>query len=195
MKNISLIISIVLLSFAPSLIFSQTVVLINGVPTQVVLEGSEIVEIKGEVSNYLAGYEQPTSANAFQYSADKNIEQAAAVAESAPRKEKIISKTRTSDSPIVTGNYFKFEPQSALLSDLSINEIKDHASKVKAGKASTVLLESFHIANNKVSIELVQNRLEACKKYFEINGVPSNTIITNMYPNNTESNKVSVTLR
>ncbi len=174
---------------------SQTVVLINGVPTKVILEGTEIKDIKGEVSSYMSGFEKSQKANVFQYARlDQSGSTAGQVQDKSP-SSLVISKTKVSESPIISGNYFKFENDSALLSTLAINDIKDHASKVVSGVASSILLESFHLAENEKSIELIRNRLDACKKYFEINGVPSNAIVTNMYPNDKESNKVSVTLR
>ncbi len=192
MKSFSKIF-ILVLSLSPLGISSQSIVLINGIPTKVILDGSEIKEIKGEVSTYLSGFDKLKSADKFQY-ANLRIDSQDS-AEVVEPSSLVISKSKVSDSPIVSGNYFKFDADSALLSELAINDIKDHASKIKAGKASSILLESFHLAESDKSIELVQNRLEACKKYFEINGVPSNSIVTNMYPNDKQSDKVSVTLR
>ena len=192
MKSFSKIF-ILVLSLSPLGISSKSIVLINGIPTTVILDGSEIKEIKGEVSTYLSGFDKLKSADKFQY-ANLRIDSQDS-AEVVEPSSLVISKSKVSDSPIVSGNYFKFDADSALLSELAINDIKDHASKIKAGKASSILLESFHLAESDKSIELVQNRLEACKKYFEINGVPSNSIVTNMYPNDKQSDKVSVTLR
>lgn len=195
MKNMSKITMICLLCFAASQVSTQTVVLINGVPTEVSLDGSTITKVKGEAKGYMSGFEAPPSNDGFQYAELRQESQAVVEEEKPVASPKIVTKSRTSDSPIVSGNYFKFKDDSALLSPLAMNEIKDHAKKIKAGKASTVLLESFHRANSSTSKELIKNRLDACKKYFEINGVPSNTIITNMYPNDKQSDKVSVTLR
>ncbi len=174
---------------------SQTVVLINGVPTKVILEGTEIKDVQGEVSSYMSGYEKNKKTSAFQYAQLNQSGSTAAKVQDNTASALVISKTKVSDSPIVSGNYFKFENDSALLSILAINDIKDHANKIKSGLATSILLESFHLSENEESIELIRNRLDACKKYFEINGVPSNAIVTNMYPNDKESNKVSVTLR
>lgn len=185
-----------MLSFATSMICAQTVVLINGVPTKVVLDGTEIIQTSGEARGHMTGFEAPANDGGFQYAELRNGGQASvADVPAPPPTPKVVTKSKTSESPIVSGNYFKFDSKSALLSDLAINEIKDHAQKIKDGKATTVLLESFHRANSTSSKELIKNRLDACKKYFEINGVASNVIVTNMYPNDKESNKVSVTLR
>ena len=194
MKSFSKIL-IVVLSFSPMFLSSQTVVLINGVPTKVILEGTEIKDVQGEVSSYMSGYEKNKKTSAFQYAQLNQSGSTAAKVQDNTASALVISKTKVSDSPIVSGNYFKFENDSALLSILAINDIKDHANKIKSGLATSILLESFHLSENEESIELIRNRLDACKKYFEINGVPSNAIVTNMYPNDKESNKVSVTLR
>ncbi len=198
MKSISKIL-ILMLSLSPLGISSQSIVLINGIPTKVILDGTEIKEIKGEVSTYMSNFEKTQKANKFQYANLRvNSQGGASLAQDQyvkPATSLVISKSKISDSPIISGNYFKFENDSALLSDLAINDIKDHASKIKSGRATSVLLESFHVAESEKSMELVKNRLDACKKYFEINGVASNSIVTNMYPNDKESDKVSVTLR
>ncbi len=179
---------------------AQTVVLINGVPTKVVMEGTEIIDVQEEARGYMSGFEAAvTQGDSFQYAELRIGQNAAAATASAPvkqaPKEKIITKSISTDSPIITGNYFNFGDASAILSSQAIKDIKDYSQKIKNKTASSVLLESFHLANNQESIDLTKNRLDACKRYFEINGVSSSQIVTNLYPNDRESDKVSVTLR
>jgi len=204
MKNVPNIILTLVLTFTTCVVMAQTsVILINGVPTQVQLDGTEIISVKGEVKSHMSGFDTTSaSSGGFQY-AELRPESTAPVAVQTapppppppPKKDKVITKSIPTDSPIVSGEYLKFDTDSALLSNSAINEIKKLSSHLKKGKASTVLLESFHRANSKNSIQLIKNRLEACKKYFEVNGVAPNAIITNMYPNDKESSKVSITLR
>jgi len=200
MKNVPIILTCVL-SFSFNFLLAQSVILINGVPTQVRLEGTEIVEVKGEAKNYLAGFDSSAVSTGFQYAELRMNQRTPAVAEAPvrqatkPNVAPSLSSPRAASSPFISGNYFKFGSNSALLSDTSLKEIRQYSEKIKSGKASSVLLESFHVDGNASSQELVMNRLEACKNYFEVNGVPSNLIVTNIYPNDKESDKVSVTLR
>lgn len=202
MKNTFNIILIIGLNFTLFTLSAQSVVLINGVPTKVQLDGSEVISVEGEASNYLSGFDTTgTQGDIFQYAelrigntVEPEVRTTAPVVAEAP-KEKIITKSISTDSPIVSGNYFNFAESSAILSSAAIKDIKDYAQKIKAGTASSVLLESFHLANDKKSIDLTRNRLDACKRYFEINGVSSSLIVTNLYPNDRQSEKVSVTLR
>jgi len=197
MKNVSNLLLTFGFCLSLNLLFSQSVILINGVPTKVQLEGTEIVAVKGEVKNYMSGFDSSTVSQSFQYAELRLNQQGPAVAEGPVKqpKAKVVTKTITSDSPIISGNYFKFGSESAILTAEAIREIETYATKLKSGVAATVLLESFHKADNKESMELTQNRLEACKKYFEVNGVSTDVIVTNMYPSSNQSDKVSITIR
>ena len=205
MKNVPIIMTVVLCFFFQFL-SAQSVILINGVPTEVKLQGDEILEVKGEVSNYLTGFDSSTVSNNFQYAELRlDNELPAEVVEATPARETVessqtvvdrnISSPVSASSPFISGNYFKFNKNSALLSETSLKEIKAYAEKIKSGKANSVLLESFHVTDDAESMQLVENRLQACKNYFEVSGVPTNVIVTNMYPNDKESDKVSITLR
>lgn len=199
MKNVTNIILTFVLSITTCVVMAQSVILINGVPTQVQLDGSDIISVNAEVNGHMSGFDTTSASDGgFQY-AELRPESTAPVAVQAPppppKREKVITKSIPKDSPIVSGDYLRFDADSALLSNSAIDEIKNLAGKLNKGKASSVLLESFHRANSKNSIQLTKNRLEACKKYFEVNGVPPNMIITNMYANDRESSKVSITLR
>jgi len=203
MKNVPVIMTCVL-CFSFNFLLAQSVILINGVPTQVRLEGTEIIEVKGEVKNYLSGFDSSSVSSGFKYAELRLENQPPAVA-AAPVKQttqttqtKVVENVSSpvlTTSPFISGNYFKFDSNSALLSETSLKEIKIYSDKIKSGKATSVLLESFHVNGNADSIQLIKNRLEACKNYFEVNGVPSNVIVTNLYPNDKQSDKVSVTLR
>lgn len=182
---------------------AQTVVLINGVPTKVKLEGDKIVDIVGEVNGHLNGFDLGSADMAYS-STDpliaQNAEESALLAVTDSSTPAPVASTpqpvsNTAVSTPVSGNYFKFERNSALLSQLAINEIKDYASKIKAGTASSISLQSFFKESDQRSRELTSNRLEACKKYFEVNGVDVSMISTEMIPNDTQSDKVSITLR
>ena len=166
---------------------AQTVVLINGVPTKVELSGTEIVKVIGVDDNYMAGFDNRQS----QF---KNVNQDAAVTSVNLPVEDVIPSNTIKDSPI-SGNYFKFERNSALLSQLSINEIKDYASKVTSGQASKVTLQSFYESSSARSEQLTKNRLDACKKYLELNGVSASAITIESIPNDRQSDKVSITLQ
>lgn len=194
--------SIIILLFGFVGLSAQTVVLINGVPTKVKLNGSEIVKVLGVENNYLAGY--ATSQNEFQTvdptdptsaspvaSANTNSTTRSAPSASSPATSQSSNSTTTAFS----GNYFKFDRNSALLSQLSINEIKDYAKKITSGQASSVILQSFYRTNSQRSEQLVKNRLDACKKYFELNGVSASAITTESIANDRQSDKVSITLQ
>ncbi len=181
---------------------AQTVVLINGVPTKVELNGSEIVKVLGVENNYLAGYataqndyqtvDPTTRATIATASDNTDLNQTSTTTANASTTE---PQGSNNASTAFSGNYFKFERNSALLSQLSINEIKDYAKKVTTGQASSVTLQSFYRTNSQRSEQLVKNRLDACKKYFELNGVSASAITTESIPNDRQSNKVSITLQ
>ncbi len=194
--------AIIILLFGFVGLSAQTVVLINGVPTKVKLNGSEIVKVLGVENNYLAGY--ATSQNEFQTvdptdptsaptvaSADTNPTTRSASNASSPAT----TQSSNSATTAFSGNYFKFDRNSALLSQLSINEIKDYAKKITSGQASSVILQSFYRTNSLRSEQLVKNRLDACKKYFELNGVSASAITTESIANDRQSDKVSITLQ
>ena len=194
-----ILITTVFLAFAAfNLGSAQTVVLINGVPTKVELSGSEIVKVIGVADNYMAGF--PNRQDDF-----KTVDQGdiiptttaplASTGNQTTTTTTTETPTTTSGSTFVSGNYFKFERNSALLSQLSINEIKDYANKVTSGQASSVVLQSFYTSNNPRSEKLTKNRLDACKKYFELNGVSPSAITVESIPNDKQSDKVSVTLQ
>ena len=181
---------------------AQTVVLINGVPTKVQLSGTEIVKVIGVEDNYMAGFQ--TKVDDFK-TVDQDVTALATTSAPAPtntttQTTNTTSTTTTttstaSNTPLVAGNYFKFERNSALLSQLSINEIKDYAIKVTTGQASSVTLQSFYSSNDPRSEKLTKNRLDACKKYFELNGVSPSAISVESIPNDRQSDKVSITLQ
>jgi len=196
MKNIINLTSMILLMFTTSLTYAQSVVLVNGIPTSVSLNGTDIIAVHGEVENYMDGYKPAPNNGGFIYAnpntSDTSVASTTATSEA---KSLVINKTKISSAPMVSGNYFKFGQKSAILTEVAIKEIQDHSRKWKEGNSKSILLESYHKINSKSSIKLVRNRLDACKKYFEINGVPPNAIVINIYPNEVESDKVSVTLR
>lgn len=183
---------------------AQTVVLINGVPTKVELAGSEIVKVIGVENNYMAGFSN--TQNDYQ-TVDPSTGAVSSPIATTSTSSTITSATTTTSTvisqpvesptaaPIVSGNYFKFDRNSALLSQLAINEIKDYATKVTSGQASNITLQSFYTTNNKRSEQLTKNRLEACKKYLELNGVSPTAITVESIPNDRQSDKVSITLQ
>lgn len=207
---------IFVLAVSTGLLKAQTVVLLNGVPTKVVLEGTRIVSISDEVVSHMGGY--ATAETKIQYAdnpdfigvtASESInlptvsapiasESVTTIARPDPIEEKPAkmkpAKMKPANDKFLAGNYFNFSGNSALLSEAAISEIKEYAGKITSGEATNVLLESFFEANNVKSEELVQNRLDGCKKYFEVNGVASNIIKINIIADKTQSNKVSIRL-
>jgi len=178
----------VIFFFCPS-IHSQSVILINGVPTQVQLVGDSILSIEGENEDYLSEYTSPADNRGYQYAEYVNDginDQIAEVDKESDVRE---------DAKIVGLNYFNFDTKSRELSEEALEKIKGHADALLAGEFKTVLLESFHQKTSKNSIVLVRDRLEACKQAFEGFGVPSNVIITNLYSSNSQASKVAITLR
>ena len=193
---------------------AQTIVILNGVPTKVQLEGDKIISVLEEMPNYLDNYQN--SASEIQYGNVNNAVEGALASTTTPvnttaatQPTTVVTETSSKPKPAVetnteppmtdsaksfTGNYFKFSGNSALLSELSINEIKDYAQKILNGEASSVTLESFYRANSTRSEQLVTNRLDACKKYFELSGVDPNLITINKVADKNQSNKVAVTL-
>ena len=210
MNRIYKILLVAVIACSSNFAHTQTVVILNGVPTKVQLEGDKIVSILEEVPNYLGnGYENKSTE--IKYGAKGNIIEgtvastptAAATLTTTSSVTKTTTTTTTtttattqtqSTSPII-GNYFKFSGNSALLSELSISAIKDYAKKIASGEASSVTLESFYQTDNARSEQLISNRLDACKKYFELSGVSSSQIKTNKIADTNQSNKVSVTLK
>jgi len=190
---------------------AQTVVLINGVPTKVTLDGTKIVSVIGPAENHLKNFTSATSEISYA-SADIDKINGAGVSDETTSSPTASVSTGTPDTGTVTtttattatttpteskpaalaGNYFKFERNSALLSELSINEIKDYADKITNGSASSVTLQAYYRANSKRSEQLIKNRLDACKKYFELNGVSTSAIKIEKLPEEQQSDKVSV---
>ena len=207
MNRICRILLISVVTFSSNLAYTQSVVILNGVPTRVQLDGDKIVSILEEVPNYLSSeYERKNTeikhgdpANVVKDAKTSQPAEAIAVnattkAKSTETTETVETKTTISSEPLVSKK-FKFSGNSALLSELSISEIKNYAKKVISGEASSVTLESFFQTGNRRSEQLINNRLDACKKYFELSGVDSSKIMTNKIADNNQSNEVSVTLK
>lgn len=217
MIRITTLITISALAISISLLQAQTIVLLNGVPTKVMLEGTKIVSIGESVDAHMAGYAAATTE--IEYSDNPDFIDAtstdsyrkpsstaiastpvtsaptAAVDTPTPPKVKPEAVLPAVEKPLVAGNYFNFSGNSALLSASAIDQIKEYSQKILTGEASSVLLESFFDASNKRSEELVQNRLDACKRYFEVNGIANNLVQVNKIADKTQSNKVSVRLK
>lgn len=212
---------------------AQTVVLINGVPTKVKLDGKQIVSIIGPADGHMNGY--PISATQIPYTdpgldkingtgvLDETTTSPVAAVSSAPTATAPSAttaapsattaapsattvtaapssdSTNNGNSPVkpkaLAGNYFKFDRNSALLSELAINEIKDYADKITNGTSSSVTLQAFYRTNSKRSEQLIKNRLDACQKYFELNGVAKSAINVEMVAEAKQSDKVSVIIQ
>lgn len=163
---------------------AQSVVLINGVPTQVTLIDEEITSINGTADGYMAGYE-PSPIDIFK---------------KAPARQYNVASSNALDLvddifTDVSGNYIKFRTGSAILSNLAITEIKDYTGKVKGGQAKAIVLESFYVEDNANDKSLATNRVEACRKMFELKGVNKNLIVTKIEPAQSKTNKVKISMQ
>ncbi len=200
---------------------SQTAIILNGTPTMVTLNGKDITKIHGEAIDFMNGFKQspkgifkfaPLGKNPAATSriVNEGIAQTEVEKVVAPEKTIIVQNnavivketgnsqiktTEISRTEIKSGTYILFESKSALLITTALKDLDGYADKIKAGEASSVVLESFYRRGDRKSEELVKNRMEACKQYLELKGVPINIIATNISQSMRETEKISVTLR
>lgn len=183
-RLINFLVVIMAFSMISTITNAQSIVLINGVPTQVTLEGEEVTSIQGTVDNHMAAYDNTTKGDFQKVPArDYNVARDASLE---------LDDDAFTD---VSGNYLKFRTGSAILSNLALNEIKDYADKLNSGQAETIVLESFYKEGDTKDKKLVENRVEACRKMFELNGIGKNLIVTSVSEGKTSTNKVQISLK
>ncbi|MBT8229681.1 MAG: hypothetical protein KJO50_05430 [Bacteroidia bacterium] len=172
-----------------SISFSYTqekVILVNGNATKVELEGSKIVAIRGQLPNYMRGYIKPKS-DIFKKTMPLSEREAYQGAE---------SEIETFEPlPLVAENALYFNENMATLTDNTMTALKRYAQTVKSGEARTVSLKAWYTLGDTSSQRLVANRLDACKSFLEVNGVPSNLIFTSFTAAGELSEYVEITFQ
>jgi len=176
---------------------AQITVLVNGVPTQVEVNGSEVTAVKGELKGYMSGY--ANADDGFQHTdlrfGDANQTKILAAAAESKPSAPIVTTSITVDAPIVSGDYINFNNSSAELTQKAKTYMLSKAADLIAGKGKSILLETTFKSESKLNKDLANDRLNTCKTFLEENGVQSNIIVINLSPSGKKSDKVSLILR
>lgn len=152
--------------------FGQTkVVLVNGDAKLVELSGSDVTTIKKDLPRHMRGYEKPS------YDLFKKRSPLAELSSPVAVNELGGDIVPSSKSESIS-NAIYFDSNSAILTDQAIAALKRWSTELKSKGNQTVLLKSFYKEGNTKSQQLVANRLDACKRYLELNGVQSSLIFT-----------------
>lgn len=164
------LLSILFLAVSLSASFSQEkVVLVNGNATKVELDGSTIIAIHEKVPGYMRGYIKPKS-DIFKKTMPLSDRESY---KGADAEIEIFEPL-----PIVAENALYFDQNMATLTDNTMTALKKHAETIKSGGVKTVSLKAWYKLGDESSQHLVANRLDACKRFLELNGVQSNLIFT-----------------
>ncbi len=182
MKNlITLVFCAVFLSMS-SISYAQTakktVILVNGVATEVMLNADGTIESQSkEVPDYMAGYIKPP-AN--------------------------LTRTVSTSNPIInevasekagTSNIIAFGSDEVALDSKDMESLEALIDQINAADKGFVLLRSTFDKSSTSSDIITQKRVNACKKYLELRGVQPNKILISLEPGNTTSQEVSVFIR
>ena len=161
---------------------SQKVVLVNGEAAAVELEGSQVTAINRQLPNYMRGFIKPGS--------DIFLK-----APLFPGEEAAVAEDTGVEKPVLLANAVFFENNSAILSNKTIESLKKYAQTAQKNGPKTIILKSWYEVGNENSQELVNNRLEACKEFLEINGVQGSLIFTSFTGADEETDYVTVTFQ
>lgn len=194
LKTYSLVV-LVALFFAIDGYSQQVTVLINGVPTKISQNDSELTDIHNELSaSYMSGFELAPS-DPFQKVRPKLqselVSPQIAVASETPKP---VVRTEVNKELNFDNSLF-FKPGTADLTTKAQEAIKSYAQQIKDGKAKSVLLKSWHLANNKISEQLVKSRLDACQEVFVKMGIGTNVIVSSLTAAAEESKFVTIQLQ
>ena len=181
------IINLIGLLFIASVSMSQKVVLINGNAAQVELNGSEVVSISKIMPDYMIGYKK-APADAFKKNNPIAEPENVYVAEDTGQAIPGI----TTDSAL---NEMTFAANKATLTDSTMEALKRYARKILEEKSSSVSLKSWHKLDDPVSQQLASNRLDACKRFLEINGVQGSLIFTSFTATHNPVDYVTISLQ
>jgi len=193
LKTYSLLVLIALF-FAIEGYGQKVTVLINGVPTQITQEQTEITQVHNQLgTSYMAGFEAAPN-DPFQKVRPKLLSELITPQQAIAATSKPIVRTEVNKELNFDNSLF-FKSGTAELTVKAEEAIKSYAEQLKTGKAKSVLLKSWHLANNKISEQLVKSRLEACKAIFVKQGIGTNVILTSLTAAAEESKFVTIQLQ
>ncbi len=183
MKNIFQIILAGAFMLTSSLTFAQSaekkVILINGVPTEVMLDGSGNIQSEvRERPDYMTGYVQ----------APANLKRQATV-------DPVIAEV-SSGAVEKTGDFkVTFDDSKITLPNNGAGVLASVVEKTKSASKGFVLLRTKFDANSSASNVMAQRRVYACKKYLETKGIAPNKILISLEPGAATSNDVNIFIR
>lgn len=176
---------------------SQVIVLINEVATRVDHVDGDLEKLYEEIPDYMDGFEK-SPYDMFTKVPPRLLSELTASNDIA-----VVERTKTADANNLVdsdkteedNNAIYFKSNSVTIGKKYTTKIGDFSKEVTSGKARSVLLKSWYKTDDDASQDLAKQRLEACKKYMEKEGVPSNLILTSVIGSNKASNYVSVLLQ
>lgn len=163
------------------------IILVNGQPTEVEIQNNELTKIKGKVTGHMTDYRSAPSDKFTKVS---------------PRLDEIItSKAVLAESDNISGSTINnlktvsFDDQSTFIDKDGQKFLDNIVSTIKSGKSTTILLKSWYKSGDKSDIALTRQRLDACKRYLEDQGIISNLILTSMVAKSDKSADIAVFMK
>ncbi len=153
----------------------DAVILINAIPFNVVLSPQgEIEEVKGEAVGYLRGFIR--SADEFDVGRDTE----GTIADNAPGIS-VRSERRFVD----------FEAGYATLDQNASAQLDEIYTSFRPSTEEKILISAFKGSEDE-SDELYNNRIETCKTYLELKGIPSSRIMTEIQVSSALIHRITV---
>lgn len=154
----------------------ESIILIDGVPTEVILGGNgEIQQIVRSLPNYMSEYDKSgMHTNAVTY--DLKTDDGQVIHQSSKDVYRII--------------YFK--SGHATMSDATLEKLDKIAEKALENNDFVFLNTSYSNTMKSCSEVLTKNRVNACKRYLELRGVPASNIFKSIGVSEKGSAKIEV---
>ncbi len=162
-------------------------ILVNGQATEVEILDKDLKKIKNQVDGYMADYQSPSS--------DKFTKVSPRLGNQVQVKPEQIQDESVAGSTISNLKTVSFEGQSTDINMAGKKFLDDIVNTIKSGKSTTILLKTWYKSGDKSNIAITRQRLEACKRYLESEGIVSNLILTSMVAKDDKSSDIAVFMK
>jgi len=177
---------LVVLCFYAGTTTGQTI-LVNGQATEVEILDTDLKKVKEKVSGYMVEYQSPSN--------DKFTKVSPRLDNQIQTKQVQVQDERVANSTISNLKTVSFKGQSTDINMDGKKFLDDFVNTIKSGKSSTILLKTWYMSGDKSDIAITRQRLEACKRYLESEGIVSNLILTSMVAKEDKSSDIAVFMK
>ena len=162
-------------------------ILVNGQATEVEILDKNLRKVKEKVNGYMVEYQSPSNDKFTKVSPRLNNQ--VQIKPAQIQNEIVLSSTISNLKTV------SFEGQSSDINMDGKKFLDDIINTIKSGKSSTILLKTWYTSGDKSDIAITRNRLEACKRYLESEGIVSNLILTSMVAKEGKSSDIAVFMK